>query len=440
VNAINSAFGGTAVNAVSGEDGTGCTRHRPTAEPCTHRPAGSQETLLVTSRHERRCRRRGRHVRLRRQWFGEGTARRHQRQQPARRHRHGRGTDPRQRRQPLGERGHQQLAQARGPGTAAGAFHPITPVRLYDSRPSKGGGGPIATGEDRTLSVAQRADDRTDRSEGAQAISYTLTVTGTAGTNGYLSVTEGGTVGFTVSTINWSTPGTTIANSSVVKDRRQRPGEGVLRRPDRCADQLHHRHTRLLPLSGQCRAGGDVSARLHGHEQRCAMSSGEQPIDQPEVATWRLAEATDVPFVYRLGHTDRSPLVPVLAPRPRTQRNRSSIMGSIAAGAIVQDAAGQPRCLRHPRPTSSESGTGTFEYYALPTAHAQQCATQAGIRTAGRSVRRQLAAPALRRAVRERPACCWATQAHLFTTEVVLPDFLQHRRGLRNARHSGPHR
>ncbi len=151
------------------------------------------------------------------------------------------------------------------------------------------------------------------------------------------------------------------------------------------------------------------------------MSSGEQPIDQSEVATWRLAEATDVPFVYRLV-TQIDPRWYRFSRHGLEPSAMIELMGSIAAGAIVQDAAGQPVACAI-LTDSSESGTGTFEYYALPTAHAQQCATQVVSELLGAV----FVASSPRRLYVERfenDPVLLGDVAHLFTTEVVLPDFL----------------
>ncbi len=102
-----------------------------------------------------------------------------------------------------------------GPATA-GAFHAITPTRVYDSRTSGGSAKPLATGSSRTVSVATKLDEpaTTVVPAGATAVAYTLTAANTVA-KGWLAVTEGGTTGYTASTINWTTA-TNIANSSIV--------------------------------------------------------------------------------------------------------------------------------------------------------------------------------------------------------------------------------
>lgn len=137
---------------------------------------------------------------------------------------------------------------------------------------------------------------------------------------------------------------------------------------------------------------------------------------------WRVATPADLPFVYRL--------ITEIDPRwYRFSRNglepsaMLGLMGTIAAGAIVHDDADLPVAAALLF-DSSLSGTGTLEYYALPTEHAQRCA--------------RLAAPDLlaalfstsdpRRLYVERfddDAELFGDVAHLFEPEVVMPDFLR---------------
>lgn len=217
VDATNWAVGGTAVNAVSSEDGTGLYASSTNGRAVYAQSAGSQETVLATSLSNAAVVAQGGTYDLVASGSGKvlldginvsnppgtvGTA----------------GVLTRDNDDNLWASVATNTWRKLSGPTAAGAFHPITPVRLYDSRPSKGGGGPLLTGEDRTISVSHSGPTTTPIvPEGAQAISYTLTVTGTTGASGYLSVTESGTAGFTASTVNWSGPAVTIANSTVVK-------------------------------------------------------------------------------------------------------------------------------------------------------------------------------------------------------------------------------
>ena len=114
---------------------------------------------------------------------------------------------------------------------AAGAFFPISPARVYDSR--KATPSPqavLASGSNRTLSVANQYHPSTGAlvqpdvvPQGATAIAYNLTVVNTVGAGGYLAVNEGGNTVVAASSINWSGPGLSLANASVVKldDSRQ---------------------------------------------------------------------------------------------------------------------------------------------------------------------------------------------------------------------------
>lgn len=103
-----------------------------------------------------------------------------------------------------------------GVGTA-GAFHPTTPTRVYDSRAAAPHQGTLASGNNRTVSVA---DGRNSAgtvtvpnlvADGATAVAANVTVTGTVG-SGYLTINPGGNTAVGASTINWSTSGLTIAN------------------------------------------------------------------------------------------------------------------------------------------------------------------------------------------------------------------------------------
>jgi hypothetical protein len=114
---------------------------------------------------------------------------------------------------------------------SAGAYHPITPARVYDSRRAlPGPQSVLATGASRTISVADGRNISTGAVNhtnvvpaGSTAIAYNLTIVNTVGTNGYLAVNEGGNTTVSASIINWSAPGLTLANSSVGKlnDTRQ---------------------------------------------------------------------------------------------------------------------------------------------------------------------------------------------------------------------------
>lgn len=106
--------------------------------------------------------------------------------------------------------------------STAGALHPITPARVFDSRRPMS--SQILTGDNWTISAANRIDPVTGAvvepnivPAGATAIAYNLTIVSTVGTNGYLAVNEGGNTVVTASSINWYANGQTAANGSVVK-------------------------------------------------------------------------------------------------------------------------------------------------------------------------------------------------------------------------------
>ncbi|MFK7919248.1 MAG: hypothetical protein AB8G14_14325 [Ilumatobacter sp.] len=103
-----------------------------------------------------------------------------------------------------------------GAGTA-GAYHPVTPFRVYDSREETD--GRFAAGENRTISVAD-ARSVTDYSiatanavpEGATAVTGNVVAIAPAG-QGFLAINPGGTTAVTASTLNFSA-GQNIANGS----------------------------------------------------------------------------------------------------------------------------------------------------------------------------------------------------------------------------------
>lgn len=105
-----------------------------------------------------------------------------------------------------------------GAGTA-GAFTAVTPGRVYDSRlGAYSPNGPLATGQSRTVSVANSRDPNTGSvvtsnfvPAGASAVFANVTIVDTVG-SGYLAVNPGGDAVVHASTINWTASGTTVAN------------------------------------------------------------------------------------------------------------------------------------------------------------------------------------------------------------------------------------
>jgi hypothetical protein len=101
-------------------------------------------------------------------------------------------------------------------------LYPITPIRVFDSRFSRFGGA-IAKGTSRLVNVKDSIDVNTGSvvltdaiPQGAKAISFTLTVTGTVGV-GYLAILPGTSTSVTASTINWSASGQTLATGGIVQ-------------------------------------------------------------------------------------------------------------------------------------------------------------------------------------------------------------------------------
>jgi hypothetical protein len=107
-----------------------------------------------------------------------------------------------------------------GPAVA-GAFHPISPSRVYDSRTPAPTPGVLATGAFRTVSVADKRNLATGAVTtanvvpvGATAIFVNVTIADTVG-SGFLAVNEGGNTTVAASAINW-TAGQVLANGLTV--------------------------------------------------------------------------------------------------------------------------------------------------------------------------------------------------------------------------------
>ncbi len=102
---------------------------------------------------------------------------------------------------------------------ASGAFHAISPKRVYDSRSAS---GKLAPGEDREISVANAGSTEVVPA-GATAVAMTFTVTETEGNGGFVSVRPAGTGYEGTSSINWFGPGQNLATtviSALGGDRR----------------------------------------------------------------------------------------------------------------------------------------------------------------------------------------------------------------------------
>jgi hypothetical protein len=103
--------------------------------------------------------------------------------------------------------------------SGAGAlFYPTDPARVLDTRSGQGGAGPIGNGvaNQRVVGVATAlANGDVQVPEGATAIAYNLTVTGTT-SGGHLRVYPAGTPLVDASTINWPGAGFNRANGTVV--------------------------------------------------------------------------------------------------------------------------------------------------------------------------------------------------------------------------------
>jgi hypothetical protein len=104
---------------------------------------------------------------------------------------------------------------------AAGAFFPITPSRVFDTRlmvPAT----KLARSTNRTVSVADSIDPVTGAQHTpdivpsrATAIAYNITIVGTVG-GGNIAVNPGGNTTAAASVVNWNKDSMVVANSSVV--------------------------------------------------------------------------------------------------------------------------------------------------------------------------------------------------------------------------------
>jgi len=109
-----------------------------------------------------------------------------------------------------------------GPSTA-GAFTPLTPGRVYDSRlATYSPNGALGSGQNRTISVANSYDTIGTLVTtnfvpiGATAVFANVTVVGTTG-DGWLAINPGGTTDVSASSINWSASGQILANGISLK-------------------------------------------------------------------------------------------------------------------------------------------------------------------------------------------------------------------------------
>jgi len=106
-----------------------------------------------------------------------------------------------------------------GPATA-GAYHAISPVRVFDSRAPQPNPGALSPGEHRTVSVADGRDLVSGVVTaagvvpvGATAVTCNVTVVNTESPGGFLAVNPGGDTVVAASTINWFGAGQILANA-----------------------------------------------------------------------------------------------------------------------------------------------------------------------------------------------------------------------------------
>jgi len=103
---------------------------------------------------------------------------------------------------------------------SAGGFTAISPTRVYDSRRGTAPIGVLTPGQSRTIDARQPRDVTTGLElpvaplfSLAQAVAITVTVVSTTG-NGWLTVNVGGDTAIKGSSVNWSSTGQVLANST----------------------------------------------------------------------------------------------------------------------------------------------------------------------------------------------------------------------------------
>jgi hypothetical protein len=115
---------------------------------------------------------------------------------------------------------YQVAKSAADPGTV---FHPIDPVRVFDSRQASfPAAGLLSPNTSKVVSIANGFDNAgvaipaqaNAVPEGATAITYNLTAAGATGPN-FVSVTAGDAVGYTASSLNYNA-GSNVANAATV--------------------------------------------------------------------------------------------------------------------------------------------------------------------------------------------------------------------------------
>lgn len=96
--------------------------------------------------------------------------------------------------------------------STAGAFHPITPRRAYDSRNDS----KLQPTVDRVVSVKDSTDGTLDMvPASATAVTLTVTVTETEGTGGFLAVRPEATTYNNTSSVNWFGPSQNLAATAI---------------------------------------------------------------------------------------------------------------------------------------------------------------------------------------------------------------------------------
>lgn len=118
--------------------------------------------------------------------------------------------------------------------TSAGAFHPLAPSRVYDSRAAAPTLGAITVGQNRLISVASKRDTVTGAitvadivPAGATAIAVNVTVANTVA-GGFVTINPGNIVTTDGATVNWFASGQILNNGVIVKLNESRQVTAVV--------------------------------------------------------------------------------------------------------------------------------------------------------------------------------------------------------------------
>lgn len=106
---------------------------------------------------------------------------------------------------------------------SAGAYVPLTPTRVFDSRRSTPDNGRILTSaEPRVIGIGFARDLNTGAPirrllpDGTRAIAANVTITDTSSARGFVALTPGDAADYQASAMNWTSAGATVANGLIL--------------------------------------------------------------------------------------------------------------------------------------------------------------------------------------------------------------------------------